>query len=72
MALTCWNQDYSTRQCQNTNPVRAEIRQDFAKCVVLFKDYIMQTKVNKIQELNISSTTTKTELNEEEETARKS
>ena len=39
----------------------AELRQDFAKCVVLFKDYIMQTKVNKAQELNISSTTTKTE-----------
>ena len=31
----------------------AELRQDFAKCVVLFKDYIMQTKVNKPQELNI-------------------
>ena len=40
----------------------AELRQDFAKCVVLFKDYIMQTKVNKAQELNISSTTTKTEI----------
>ena len=41
----------------------AELRQDFAKCVVLFKDYIyiMQTKVNKPQELNISSTVTKTE-----------
>ena len=39
----------------------AELRQDFAKCVVLFKDYIMQTKVNKPQELNISSATTKTE-----------
>ena len=39
----------------------AELRQDFAKGVVLFKDYIMQTKVNKPQELNISSTTTKTE-----------
>ena len=38
-----------------------ELRQDFGKCVVLFKDYIMQTKVNKPQELNISSTTTKTE-----------
>ena len=25
----------------------AELRQDFAKCVVLFMDYIMQTKVNK-------------------------
>ena len=40
----------------------AELRQDFAKYVVLFKDYIMQTKVNKPQELNISSTTTKTEI----------
>ena len=40
----------------------AELRQDFAKCVVLFKNYIMQTKVNKPQELNISSTTTKTEI----------
>ena len=39
----------------------AELRQDFAKCVVLFKDYIMQTKVNKPQELNISLTATKTE-----------
>ena len=39
-----------------------ELRQDFAKCVVLFKDYIMQTKVNKPQELNISSTITKTEI----------
>ena len=39
----------------------AEPRQDFAKCVVLFKDSIMQTKVNKPQELNISSATTKTE-----------
>ena len=40
----------------------AEVRQDFAKCVVLFKDYIMQTKVSQPQELNISSTTTKTEI----------
>ena len=40
----------------------AELRQDFAKCVILFKDYIMQTKVNKPQELNISTTTTKTEV----------
>ena len=40
----------------------AELRQDFAKCVVLFKDYIMQTKANKPQELNISSTTTLTEI----------
>ena len=39
----------------------AELRQDFAKCVVLFKDYIMQTKVNKSQELNNSSTATRTE-----------
>ena len=39
----------------------AELRQDFAECVVLFKDYIMQTKVNKPQELNISSAATKTE-----------
>ena len=37
----------------------AELRQDFAKWVVLFKDYIMQT--NKPQELNNSSTATKTE-----------
>ena len=27
----------------------AELRQDFAKCVVLFKDYIMKAKVNKPQ-----------------------
>ena len=27
----------------------AELRQDFAKCVVLFKYYIMQTEVNKPQ-----------------------
>ena len=40
----------------------AELRQDFATCVVLFKNYIMQTKVNKPQELNISSTATKTEM----------
>ena len=40
----------------------AELRQDFAKCVVLFKDYIIQTKLNKTQELNNSSTTTKTEI----------
>ena len=40
----------------------AELRQDFAKCVVLFKDYIKQTKVSKPQELNISSTTTRTEI----------
>ena len=40
----------------------AELRQDFAICVVIFKDYIMQTKVNKPQGLNISSTTTKTEI----------
>ena len=40
----------------------AELRQDFAKCAVLFKDYIMKTKVYKPQELNISSTTTKTEI----------
>ena len=33
----------------------AELRQDFAKCVVLVKDYIMQTKVNKPQELHIYS-----------------
>ena len=39
----------------------AELRQDFAKCVVFFKDYMMQTKVNKPQQLNISSATTKTE-----------
>ena len=39
----------------------AELRQDFAKYVVLFKDYIMQTKVNKSQEQNISSAATKTE-----------
>ena len=38
----------------------AELRQDFANCVVLFKDYIMQ--VNKPQELNVSSTTTRTEI----------
>ena len=35
--------------------------EDFTKCVVLFKDYIMQSKVNKPQELNISSTATNTE-----------
>ena len=39
----------------------AELRQDFAKCVVLFEDYIMQTKVNKPHELNISSAATKTD-----------
>ena len=32
-----------------------------AKCVVQFKDYITQTKVNKPQELNVSSTANKTE-----------
>ena len=42
--------------------INAELRQDFAKCVVLFKDFIMQSKVDKPQELNISSTTTKTEI----------
>ena len=42
----------------------AELRQDFAKCVVLFNDYIMQTKVNKHQELNISPAATKTEPEE--------
>ena len=40
----------------------ADLRQDFAKSVVLFKDYIMQSKVNKPQELNISSTSTKAEI----------
>ena len=40
----------------------ADLRQDFAKYVVVFKDYIMQTKVNKPQELNISSTSTKAEI----------
>ena len=39
----------------------AELRHDFAKCVVLFKDYILQPKVNKPQDLNISSTPTWTE-----------
>ena len=39
----------------------AVLRQDFAKCVVLFKNYIMQPKVNKPQDLNISLATTKTE-----------
>ena len=43
----------------------AELREDLAKCVVLFKTYIMQTKVNKPQELNISSTATKTEIEQE-------
>ena len=42
-------------------PCNAELRQDFAKCVVLFKDYIIQTNVHSPQELNISSTATKTE-----------
>ena len=42
----------------------AELRQDFAKCVALFKGYIMQTKVNNPQELNISSTVTKTEIDQ--------
>ena len=42
----------------------AELRQDFAKYVVLFKHYIMQTKVNKPQELNISSTATKTKTDQ--------
>ena len=42
----------------------AELRQDYAECVVLFNDYIMQTKVNKPQELNISSTTTRTETDQ--------
>ena len=40
----------------------AELRQDFAKCVVLFKDYIMKAKVNKPQELTISSKTTRTQI----------
>ena len=40
---------------------KAELRQDFAKCVVLFKVDIIPTKVNKPQELNISSAATKTE-----------
>ena len=40
----------------------AELRQDFAKCVVLFMDLTMLTKVNKLQEDNISSTTTRTEI----------
>ena len=40
----------------------AELRQDFSKCLILFKDYIMQTKVNKPQEINISTTTPKTEV----------
>ena len=35
--------------------------EDFTKCVVLFKDYITQSKVNKPQELNISSTATNTD-----------
>ena len=39
----------------------SELKKDFAKCVILFKDYIMQTKVIKPQELNISSAMTKTE-----------
>ena len=38
-----------------------DLRQNFAKCLVLFKDYFMQTKVNKPHELNISSTATKTD-----------
>ena len=32
----------------------AELKQDFAKCVVLFNDYIMQSKVSKPHEMNIS------------------
>ena len=40
----------------------ADLRQKFAKCVVIFKNYTMQTKGNKPQELNIPSTTTKTEI----------
>ena len=39
----------------------SELREDLTKCVVLFKDYIMQTKVNNPQQLNISSMATKTE-----------
>ena len=45
----------------------AEHRQDFTKFVVLFKDYIMQAKVNKPQELNISSAATKTETEQKRE-----
>ena len=41
----------------------AELRQDFAKCVVLVKDYIMKTKVNKPQELNNSSLPPRLKLN---------
>ena len=41
----------------------AELRQDFAKCVVLFKDYIMQTKVDKPQELNIHQPQSRLKLN---------
>ena len=40
----------------------AELRYDFAKCVILFKDYIMQTMVIKPQELYFSSAVTETEL----------
>ena len=40
----------------------AELRYDFAKCVILFKDYIMQTMVTKPQELYFSSAVTETEL----------
>ena len=42
-------------------PCNPELMQDIAKYVALFKDYIMQTKVNKPQELNIFSTASKTE-----------
>ena len=45
----------------------AEFRQDFAKCVVLVKDYIMQTKVNKPHELNISSMPPRLKLNRKRE-----
>ena len=33
----------------------SDLQNDFAQCVVLFKDYLAQTKANKNPELNISA-----------------
>ena len=33
----------------------SDLRNDFARCIVLFKDYLTQTKENKNPELNISA-----------------
>ena len=42
----------------------ADLRQDFAKCVVVFKNYIIQTKFNRPHELNISSISIKAEIDQ--------